>query len=81
MVISFKQLKDLVDKLDKRIPNYEKVDTQVIISLSELDNTPIRVVQVGGYLGTIKMTYSKERHCVNIKQGVTQDRYFEPRKE
>lgn len=80
MVISFKELKDLVDKLDKRIPNYEKDYTQVIISLSELDNTPIRIVKVGGYLGTLKMTYLKEKHCVNIQQGVTQDRYHEPLK-
>ena len=81
MVISFKQLKEMVDAVEKKIPKYEQSDTQVVISLSELDNNNgdfgVKIVNVEGFLGKTKIEYSKKKHRVTIKQGITSNRYFE----
>lgn len=80
MIISFKQLKEMVDAIEKRIPKYEQSDTQVVISLSELDKDNygfVRVAHIEGFLGKAKIEYSKKKHRVIMKQGITSNRYFE----
>lgn len=66
--MSFKQLKEMVYKLDKRIPKCKQDQTQVEIWVSESEKQPfLTIIRAGGVLGNTKMSYSKKKQKVTIK--------------
>lgn len=68
MLMSFKQLKEMVDKIDKRIPKCKQDQTQIEIWVSEFEKQPLfTIVRAGGVLGNTKMIYSKKKQKVTIK--------------
>lgn len=75
MVLKFSELKELVYKLEKRIPKYEQDDTRIEVILSNLDNNSIKI-EAKGFVGKIEMNYCSKESKVIIKQGITDDYYY-----
>lgn len=75
MVLKFSELKELVNKLEKRIPKYEQDDTRIEVILSSLDNNSIKI-EAKGFVGKIEMNYCGKESKVIIKQGITDDYYY-----
>lgn len=75
MVLKFSELKELVYKLEKRIPKYEQDDTCIEVILSNLDNDSIKI-EAKGFVGKIEMNYCRKESKVIIKQGITDDYYY-----
>lgn len=74
MVLKFSELKELVDKLEKRIPKCEQNDIRIEV-LSILDNNSVKL-EAKGWVGKIKMNYCKKESKVIIKQVITDDYYY-----